>query len=329
MDNGVFCISLDFEKYWGMRDKIEIDLYKENLLAVNSVVDKILFIFNENFIHSTWATVGFLFFENKEELLKNIKDIDMPNYDNSKINPYSYIYEKSLDNQIHFSVEEIIKIKNTKYQEIATHTFSHYYCLEEGQNIKNFDSDLTKAIEIAATKFDLETNSIVFPRNQVNKSYLETLSKNGLLCFRSNPDSFLYVERNSSKENNIIRLLRLIDSYINISGFHGYDTEKNIFNSNILINIKASMFLRPFNEKFKHIEKFKILRIKNAMTNAAKKNKIFHLWWHPHNFGKNMNENFNNLNIIVDHYKYLESKYGMKSMNMEEIALMTLKDGNR
>nr|WP_315190267.1 polysaccharide deacetylase family protein [uncultured Flavobacterium sp.] len=327
MDNGLFCISLDFEKYWGMRDKIELDAYKVNLLAVNNVVDQILKIFENNSIHSTWATVGFLFFENKEDLLINIKDIDLPDYDNNRLTPYPYIYENDLDPVTHFSANEIKKIINTKFQEVATHTFSHFYCLEEGQKTESFDSDLLKAVEIASSKFNIKINSIVFPRNQVNKLYLKVLSKYGVKSFRSNPDSFIYIERNSSKENNIIRLLRLIDSYINLTGFHGYEIEKNVFDSKILVNIKASMFLRPFNRKLKSIEIFKILRIKKAMTNAAKKNKIFHLWWHPHNFGNNLEENMNNLRIIIDHFKYLENKFGMQSMNMEEITLMSLNDG--
>ena len=58
--------------------------------------------------------------------------------------------------------ELIDLIKNTRGQEIATHTFSHYYCLEEGQDIQSFESDLKKALEIAKNNGCL-IKSIVFP----------------------------------------------------------------------------------------------------------------------------------------------------------------------
>ena len=55
------------------------------------------------------------------------------------------------------------------------------------------------------------------------------------------------------------------------------------------------------------------------MTATAKKNKLYHLWWHPHNFGKNIEENFETLTSILDHYQELNKNYGMRSLNMQEI----------
>lgn len=82
---------------------------------------------------------------------------------------------------------------------------------------------------------------------------------------------------------------------------------------------KSSMFLRPYSQKLNLLEKLKINRIKNAMTQAAKENKNFHLWWHPHNFGINQTQNLQNLHNILLHYKYLNERYGMKSLNMREL----------
>ena len=55
------------------------------------------------------------------------------------------------------------------------------------------------------------------------------------------------------------------------------------------------------------------------MTAAAKKKKIYHLWWHPHNFGQNMEKNFDILQKVLEHYQQLESKYNMQSLSMAEI----------
>jgi hypothetical protein len=56
------------------------------------------------------------------------------------------------------------------------------------------------------------------------------------------------------------------------------------------------------------------------MTYAAKNGLTFHLWWHPHNFGINISENFCFLEKILLHYQQLKEKYGFQSMNMSGLA---------
>ena len=50
-----------------------------------------------------------------------------------------------------------------------------------------------------------------------------------------------------------------------------------------MIDVPASRFLRPVRGAW--YESFQLDRIAGQMTAAAKSNKLFHLWWHPHNFG--------------------------------------------
>ena len=61
---------------------------------------------------------------------------------------------------------------------------------------------------------------------------------------------------------------------------------------------------------------------------ASKKGYIYHLWWHPHNFGSNIKKNLEFLEKIFIHYKSLNIKYGLKSLNMGELANQILKGGN-
>ena len=61
-------------------------------------------------------------------------------------------------------------------------------------------------------------------------------------------------------------------------------------------------------------------RLKNAIKYAAVNSKCIHLWWHPHNFGSEINENFKQLQEILVHYKKLNEKFGMESVNMLEAA---------
>lgn len=60
------------------------------------------------------------------------------------------------------------------------------------------------------------------------------------------------------------------------------------------------------------------------MTHAARNNLTYHLWWHPHNFGINQDENFEFLEKILMHYKKLNSQYGFTSITMSNLAKQVL-----
>ena len=180
MKKGALVISLDFELVWGLFDHITIQdkvTYFDNTLKV---IPRLLDIFGKNNIHVTWATVGMLFNENWEEWFSNIP-VDKPTYENQKLNPYSYgeQHSKSGLDRFFFAPQHIKAIQSVKGQEIGSHTYSHYYCLEKGQTQAQFDSDLQRAVKVA-NKFSIKMESLVFPRNQFNESYLEVCQKNVL-----------------------------------------------------------------------------------------------------------------------------------------------------
>ena len=60
------------------------------------------------------------------------------------LSPYRYgrsIQSKETE-ELCFAPDLIRRIKETPGQEIGTHTYSHYYCLEPGQGIESFNADL-------------------------------------------------------------------------------------------------------------------------------------------------------------------------------------------
>ena len=63
----------------------------------------------------------------------------------------------------------------------------------------------------------------------------------------------------------------------------------------------------------------KLNRLTNLMTKAAKRNEVFHLWWHPHNFGVSQSHNIDFLTLILKHYKKLKEEYGMESHSMSSL----------
>ena len=94
--------------------------------------------------------------------------------------------------------------------------------------------------------------------------------------------------------------------------------EKKVRNNDVLL-LPASRFLRPFREKEKIIQNMKFQRIKEEMSYASKYNKVYHLWWHPHNFGYSLDENLIFLEDILKHYKILTEKYNFCSSSMIEM----------
>lgn len=316
---GIFTISLDFELYWGMQDVIPLSCYKNNLNGTENAIKGILELFQEYGIHATWATVGFLFANDIEELKLYLPD-KIPSYMNNDINPYSYIKNTdTLEKGCHFSPELIKIIDDYDGQEIGTHTFSHYYCLESGQTKDEFRTDILSAIAIADAKH-ITLNSLVFPRNESNDSYLSVLLDCGISNYRGNGKSWLYKAVSVETGSKLRRAVRLIDAYLNISGQNCYKL-KTLAKTKPY-NISASRFLRPAASKYSNLEKLRKKRIKQGIKYAAEKKELYHLWWHPHNFGAKIEKNLQFLEDILSYYKQMNKKYGMQSLNMNEVSVV-------
>ena len=316
MKNGLFVLSLDFELVWGVFDVVDIENQKEYFRSTRKVISEILSLFKRYEIHATWAVVGMLFNKNWEEWRKN-KPKQIPQYNNSILSSYTFgeKWEQKRDLQELFFAPEIISvIRKIPHQEIGTHTYSHYYCLEPGQSIKEFDADLGEAVNLARQK-RLELKSLVFPRNQLSREYLKICSKWGIENVRSNPDSWYW--KNPSSNNILIRAGRTLDAYLPL-GKKTYSYEKPNDYA-LLLEQRASRFYRPY-EKNSLLRNLKLRRIKNEMTRAAEKGEIYHLWWHPHNFGTNPKESLKDLEIVLSHYSFLKGKYNFESHNMEEVG---------
>tara|TARA_B100000809_G_scaffold111195_1_gene109784 strand:+ start:3318 stop:4286 length:969 start_codon:yes stop_codon:yes gene_type:complete len=304
---GEFVISLDFELFWGMKDCSTINTYGENILGVRNAIPKMIQLFNEFEINATFATVGFLFAKNKKELLK-FSPTKKPQYENKNLSSYTDYLEKlgidETNDKYHFASSLIDLINEHPNHEISTHTFSHYYCLEKGQNVSDFKQGLISAINIAKKK-GIVLKSIIFPKNQFNEKYLKTCLDLGINSYRGNEESWIYKAEKSKDETLLKKMFRFSDSYINISGHHCYSIDNT--KKNTPYNIPSSRFLRPYSKRLKMLKILKLNRIKKSMNYAAKNGLVYHLWWHPHNFGKNTERNFKILNQILIHYSKLNN----------------------
>jgi hypothetical protein len=203
-------------------------------------------------------------------------------------------------------------------QEIGTHTFSHFYCLEEGGDTEAFRADL-EAARAAACSLGIDLASIVFPRNQLSAAHLSVCREVGLRAFRGNERVWFHQPSSETGQTLLRRGFRLADSYLPIGGAH--DHQPTLVDG--MVDIPASRFLRPVG-KNAGLERLRLWRIMSAMETAARRRTLFHLWWHPHNFGVNLHENLSFLRGILDHFRTLQDRYGMRSMTMAAIADETL-----
>ncbi|WP_274476222.1 polysaccharide deacetylase family protein [Mangrovimonas aestuarii] len=315
--NGFLVISLDFELHWGVFDAMSFESYKENLLKVWDIIPELIEMSDRYNVKLSFAPVGFLLAKNKSELL-GVCPTEKPTYINGKFNPYRLfdsLGESEKDDPFHYALPLINTIKKHPNHEILTHTFSHYYCNEVGQNPKQFEADLIAGIEISKQN-GIAIKSIIFPRNQINKKYLEICKKHGIICYRGPEKHWMHQTQSTEDlEKSSKKLLRLIDSYFNLSGNNTYPLD-SLQNGSCIMNIPSSRFLRPFSSQLKLFNSLKLNRITKAMTYAAKKNELYHLWFHPHNFGCHTKENFDSLKTIFEHYKMLNEKYGFQSETM-------------
>jgi peptidoglycan/xylan/chitin deacetylase (PgdA/CDA1 family) len=316
---GALVISLDFELHWGVRDKRPVDgSYRENLLGARQAIPKILDLFEEFGVAATWATVGFLFAKNRQEREEFSPSL-RPQYKNSKLDAYSEATgENEDDDPMHYAASLIARIAKTPRQEIATHTFSHYYCQEPGETREAFAADIASAMAIGR-RYGFDIRSIVFPRNQFRAGYESVLKEAGITCYRGNEPNWMYRPRPRGEETLAVRAPRLIDGYISLSGPKFIRWEE-ITQSGGIHDVRASMFLRPYSPQRKSLEPVRLRRIAGGIRAAAKNRGIFHLWWHPHNFGKNIPENLGFLRSVLKVFAEQRQVHGMQSLSMIDAA---------
>jgi peptidoglycan/xylan/chitin deacetylase (PgdA/CDA1 family) len=314
---GAFVVSLDFELYWGMRDVVTLEAYRANLEGSPAAIRRMLELFEQREIHATWACVGLLFAKNADEALRFAPRV-RPSYRARELSPFPALDRHEVDRnpQCHFAPELIAEIQKRPHQEIGTHTFSHYYCNELGQTAAQFDADLAAAAAIAQQS-GVELRSLVFPRNQSNAEYLPILARHSITSYRGLTANWAFEHADSKLGTIVRRGARLADNYAPLCPVAPTRADRL---RGAPINIPGSRFLRPYDPRLRHLEPLRMHRMEAEMTRAAEAGHIYHLWWHPHNFGVHTSENLRILDRLLRHAKELDRRFGFRSANMGELA---------
>jgi peptidoglycan/xylan/chitin deacetylase (PgdA/CDA1 family) len=325
--SGILVISLDFELHWGAFEKKPLPQWSQYYMNTRKLIPELLNIFSEYEIQATWATVGMLMHSTKEALMAHCP-AEEPSYLDEQLSPYHYIRhtgigENEKEDPFHFAADLLKQIKKTAGQEIGTHTFGHYYCNEPGQTIQQFDADLTSAI-MAAEPMNIVPRSLVFPRNQFNSRYLEICKAQGIVAVRTNPNSWFW-KIDTKAETWYKRIRRGLDAYLPFGASDNRYKPSQLYRKELPLLLPASRILRPFHPKERWLNTWKQQRIFREMTAAAREHSIYHLWWHPHNFGHFPAENLEMTRQICAHARKLK----LRSMTMGSLAgLITSTHGN-
>ena len=313
---GALVISLDFELHWGVRDWAPLDANERaRLLSARRIVPRMLDLFEEFSIHATWATVGLLFAHSRSEV-EAFRPGRRPQYRDSQLDPYQQsLGMGEADDPFHYAPSLIAEIASRPGQEIACHSFSHYYAMETGQAAEEFEADLMSAVAIAE-RSGHSLRSYVFPRNEVNPEYLSILKQSGILAYRGTEPTKIKRARSFNEQRRPDRRIgRLLDSYLDLCGNQTSPWPQD----EKLISTPASRYLRPYSPVLQPFEARRHARIDHAMKYAAERGEIFHLWWHPEDFAYHCDENLDFLRSVLSSFDGYRSQYGMISVGMAEI----------
>lgn len=314
MSTAKFVISLDFELFWGVSDTQTVAGYGGNVLGEWQVVPRLLALFSRHGISVTWATVGMVMCRDYTQW-RDLRPAVLPGYSRMTLSPYFHEALVRENPRLFFARPLVEHILATKGQELATHTYSHFYCKEAGATPDQFLADLDCARSIAAD-MGVNLRSVVLPRNQMDEQFLSVLPQAGIQVYRGNAEHWLYRNGDAVVGGNAGRAARFADACIPLSGKRTVREERR----SGLVNVPASLFLYPWSARQGALSALRVHRLKRGMTAAAQAGGIFHLWWHPHNFGVNLEQNLAQLEVLLRHYRVLADTYGMQSQCMGDFA---------
>jgi len=316
---GALVISLDFELHWGIRDHADRTAAAyADLAPSRDVVTELSTRFEDRGVRATWATVGMLFASTRDEV-EAARPTRRPAYRRPELDPYAEPIGASEDaDPQHLAGSLVRHLAALPGQEVASHTFSHFYCLEDGPSEDDFRADLAAARAIAAP-LGLTLTSLVLPRNQWNPRYAGAVLEAGFTCIRGPQPSFGHRARAQEGHGAVDRAGRLVDTYAGVSP-PPTTAWNEVLRPDGLCDVPASAFLRPYSPGRRHLEPLRLHRLRSGLRDAARRGRILHLWWHPQNFARYPQESYALLDQLLNEFDRLARSDGLRSLTMRDVA---------
>jgi hypothetical protein len=197
-------------------------------------------------------------------------------------------------------------------QEIGCHSFSHVIFGDPGCSRATAESEIAACVS-AAREMGIELRSFAFPRNEVG--HLDVLKEYGFVVYRG-PERHWYEGRNWPA---VARRLCHLWDVLTASQPPVVLPERSEFG---LLNIPGSMIYFPMHGLRRYIPvSRRVRRAIKGLDEAARRKRVFHLWFHPTNLADQMEQMFGGLRDILERACELRARGEIVIKPMGAIAL--------
>lgn len=309
INHGLFTISIDLELAWGICDK-PIQPHDRKMIGLErEIVQQILSLFSKYDISATWAVVGHLLLTECSLEGETVHpEIERPIAKNLK---RDWFFQHPNDrNDLAWYGRDIIEWiqKASPAQDIGSHSFAHVIYDEKKTHYAAIESDIKTAKHIHDAS-GLPFEAFVFPRNVVGQ--INLLGEAGVKVYRGNSHRWYH----AVVPRPFQRLLNLLHFLLAVCP----PTVTPKADVNGIVNIPDSMLLLS-QKGVRRLASRNLIRMgKAGLDRAAKRNEIFHLWFHPSNFAYHTESQFRILEFILSYAYYLRENGLLDILNMSEV----------
>lgn len=315
LERGIFVISLDFELIWGTLDLFGPEGFRRACETEHAVViDRLLNLFAEFEVRATWCTLGHLFLEHCTEVNGHKHpEIVRPKHawatgDWFEHDPCG----TEGDAPIFLGRSLVEKIRACPVpQEIGSHSFSHVIFGDAGCSRETAESEIKECVRLAS-EMGIELRSFAFPRNKVG--HLDVLREYGFTSYRGADLNWYEQESVPGAVKRVMHLWDVLTAR----------RPPVVLPARVAADfwdIPGSMIYFPMHGFRRYIPlSLRIKRAVKGLDTAARRRRIYHLWFHPTNMSDEMEAMFAGLRTILAHAAALRARGELAIMPMQTIA---------
>lgn len=308
LERGTFVVSLDFELAWGTRGRPSAGKVNEHLAGARAAIDQLLELFERYEVSATWVVVGGLLLggAKRHPLLSD------PRYDDVPIG--------DCRSQPNWFAEDLIeKIVGCRVpQEIGCHTLTHMYVNESAESRQQLDWELGEFVELFKKLGLPRPLSFIFPKHYMH--HFDLLAEHGFKCYRG-PESGWFERLPVS---HLRGALRLLNSRLRRTPVVGLPRAV----ANGLIEVPSSHFYAPFQSVGKFVSLGdRVAQGVAGLNAAAKQRKVYHLWTHPFNLGKDSGVLLGGWEGILKHFQSLAFDQQIEGRSMSSLVNQSFRTG--
>jgi hypothetical protein len=312
VSKGVFVVSVDTELGWGRGTLRDLVRYIPRLKETRGAISEILKMCERHRVAFTWAIVGGLLGDNSVN--PPFRQIMSPQV------PYpqphcSRNHQISLeDGYLWYGRDIVNSIRNCQMpQEIGCHSFSHISYDEQNCSVAAASSDLEHCRKMFGA-LGLSCQTFIFPLNKVG--HLALLPRHGFICYRG-------PEPNTQSQPKFLpSFLRAFQLVYRVIGGPSLTRPSIVLED--LVNIPASMFFRVPEIKslfiWRKILDLQVRIAQQGLLRAARRGLVFHLWFHPFQFGFRSQEMLAALDGVLSLAIKLRGANRIEILTMSQLA---------